>query len=211
MSQMDTKATDPLVKEQLTLLIERELRYQLDEILQRMQQMAKDFNIGGQGDKRSPLRNLLVTATDRTASLEVIKNYIEYQTARSEDIGKILKVSLNGKKFGAALVAALDELEQDANAILNNIESSLKPHNTSARSEQTGDASNANHPVIKYLNEERSREVIDLHLKLVQLYLGYLVREHTALRESQNNNRFQPESQSGTSPGPRRSESNRNR
>jgi hypothetical protein len=204
MSQINTKSTDPLVKEQLTLLIERELRYRLDDILQRMQQTARDFKIGEKGDKRSSLRNLLVTATDRTASLEVIKNYIDYQTARSEDIGKILKNSHNGKRFGAALVEDLEALEQDANAILDNIEVSLEKAANKQLEQQ---------PVVEYLAQVRSREVIDLHLKLAQLYLGYLVREHTALREAAGDNRSRTDAsqQASSTSAPRPQSSNRNR
>lgn len=186
MSQTDTQATEPLVKEQLALLIERELRYQLDDILKRMQKLAKDFRIDTKKDRfgkivqdkkaeRSPLRNLLVTATDRTASLEIIKNYISYQTARSDDVSAILKNAYEGEernpyqsnKFGRALIEALDNLEQDAEAILENVKNSQSE----------------GHPVVQYLSTElREREVTDLHLKLAQLYLGYLVREHTAMR-----------------------------
>ena len=194
MSQIDTTATEPFVKERLVLLIERELRYQLDEILPKMQKLAKDFRIDLKKDKdgriskdkdgrikqdkkseRSPLRNLLVTATERTASLETIKNYISYQASRAEDVGAILKSSYEGEgrdlyegdKFGAALIKALDELKENAEEILDRITEGL-----------TDDSA-----LKKYLKPQvRSREVTDLHLKLVQLYLGYLVREHTALR-----------------------------
>lgn len=170
--------TNPLVREQLTLLIERETRYQLDGILKQMQGMAKDFNIGVKGDKRSPLRNLLTTAMDRTASLEVIKNYISYQTARSEDIGKVLKLPSQNNRdkyasnFGTELIKALDALETDANAILDAIASTLSNDH-------------AVREIIAPETPSREIEVIDLHLKLVQLYLGYLVREHTALKGTQ--------------------------
>lgn len=177
MSQVDTRGTDSLVKEQLALLIERELRYRLDDILREMQKLAENHQIGG-GTQRSPLRNLLVAATDRTASLEIIKNYISYQTARSEDVGKILKATHKGKKFGDALIDALDGLNKNAEDILDHITDSL-----------TDDKA-----IKQYLTPQvRSRVITDLHLKLAQLYLGYLVREHTALRESQSNNQSKPE------------------
>lgn len=167
MTPSDNNATDSLVKEQLTLLIEQELRYQLDDILQRMQTLAANFDIGKKGDRRSPLRNLLITATDRTASIEVIKNYIDYQAARSEDVSKVLKLDYRGEKFGTALIKALDDLKLDAEQILNNIITRLPEH----------------HPLVAYLTPTLpTRELIDLHLKLAQLYLGYLMREHTALR-----------------------------
>ena len=193
MNQLNTKTTEPLVKERLALLIERETRYQLDVIIKRMQNLAKNYRIGQEGDTRSPLRNVLITATDRTASLEVIKNYIGYQTSRSdrsEKVSAILKSPYEGQKegrrFGAALVEALDELEQDANVLLNNIESSLPETD----------------PLREYLTPDvKLREATDLHLKLTQLYLGYLVREHTALRGSRNNNtRSEPEQK--TTPDP---------
>ena len=66
MSQLDIRETEPLVKEQLALLIERETRYRLDDILKGMQELAGQHQIGG-GVQRSPLRNLLVAATDRTS------------------------------------------------------------------------------------------------------------------------------------------------
>ena len=173
MNQLNIKTTEPLVKEQLSLLIERETRYQLDGILQEMQKLAEKHQIGQAGPQRSPLRNLLVAATDRAASLEIIKNYISYQTARSEDISKILKANYEGKKFGEALIDALDGLEKNAEDIIDRITEGL-----------TNDSA-----LKQYLTPQlRSREVTDLHLKLTQLYLGYLVREHTALRGSPNSN-----------------------
>ncbi len=186
MSQIDIKATEPLVKEQLTLLIERETRYRLDDILQRMQELAKLHQIGG-GGQRSPLRNLLVAATDRTASLEIIKNFINYQTARSEDVSRILQKLHEGKKFGKALIDALDELEEDSKTILDSITNGL-PDGDRLR---------------QYLTPEiRSREIIDLHLKLAQFYLGYLVREHTALGKPPNSStpKFEAEKKTDSDP-----------
>ena len=183
MNQLDIKTAEPLVKEQLALLIERETRYQLDDILQEMQTLAENHQIGQAGSPRSPLRNLLVAATDRTASLEIIKNYISYQTARSEDISKILKANYGSKKFGEALIDALDGLENNAEDILDRITEGL-----------TDDSA-----LKKYLTPQvRSREVTDLHLKLTQLYLGYLVREHTALRGSPNSSVAGSEAKSKT-------------
>lgn len=212
MSKIDTKATEPFVKERLALLIEQELRYQLDKIIPKMQTLAKDFEIGLKKDKdgkiardkqgkiikdkaeRSPLRNLLVTATDRMASLESIKNYISYQASRSEDAGAILKSSYEGEgkdpyegdRFGKALIKALDGLKENAKEVLTDIAGNLTD----------------NDPLKQHLTlEVKSREIVDLHLKLVQLYLGYLVREHTALRGSQSNH-SKSESTQQTTPDP---------
>ncbi len=186
MNQLNAKTTEPLVKEQLALLIEQETRYQLDGILQEMQELAEKHQIGQAGSQRSPLRNLLVAATDRTASLEIIKNYISYQTARSEDISKILKANYGGKKFGEALSDSLDGLGKNAEDIISRITEGLTNDNA----------------LKQYLTPQvRSREVTDLHLKLTQLYLGYLVREHTALRGAQTN-ASRPENEQKTAPDP---------
>ncbi len=188
MTPSDNTATDSLVKEQLTLLIEQELRYQLDDILQRMQTLATDFRIDLKTDKkgnmqpdkkseRSALRNLLITATDRTASLETIKNYIAYQSARSEDVGATLKNPYSGdetnpygcNKFSEALIGELDNLRKDAEDIFERIKLRLSPESK----------------LKQYLMPNTpERDVADLHIKLVQLYLGYLVRQHTSMRVS---------------------------
>lgn len=165
MTQTATTTPDPLIKEQLTLLIEREVRYQLDSIIQKMQKSAQKYDIGQQSDKRSPLRNILVAATDRTASLEVIKNTIRYQIGRREG-SDVWKIERDGSRFGEIVIQELDGLREDVEEILSRIEASLQPDS----------------PVKTYLSsDDRQREVQDLHLKLAQLYLGYLVREHTAL------------------------------
>ena len=162
--------SDQMTKEQLALRIDQELRYQLDEIIQRLQKLAKEYNIGQKADKRSPLRNILVAATDRTASVEVIKNQIRYQIGRKEG-SEVWKIERNGVKFGEVIAQQLDALSQDATEILKRIRETL-PKDSLLQT---------------YLNPKQlHREEVDLRLKLAQLYLGYLVREHTAQVNSGN-------------------------
>jgi hypothetical protein len=161
---------EQMTKEQLVLRIDQELRYQLDEIIQRLQKLAKEYNIGQKADKRSPLRNILITSTDRTASVEVIKNQIRYQIGRKEG-SEVWKIERNGVKFGEVIAQQLDALSQDAIEILKRIQETL-PKDSLLQT---------------YLNPKQlHREEVDLHLKLAQLYLGYLVREHTAQANSGN-------------------------
>ena len=118
--------------------------------------------------------------------MEIIKNFINYQTARSEDVSRILQKPYEGKKFGKALIDALDKLKKDANEILDSITKDLPE----------GDR------LKQYLTKVRSREIVDLHLKLAQFYLGYLVREHTALGKPPNSStpKFEAEKKTAFEP-----------
>jgi hypothetical protein len=160
-----------LLKEELMLRIDRELRYRTDGVLERLGKLAKAFDIGHQDNsKRSPLRNILLVASDPTASLSTIKTYMRYQAAR--DI-RILRVKSNnpvyqGQRFVDAIIAELDGLETEAKEVFRAIQTSLSE----------------THPLLAYFQTpEHERDVQDLHLRFIQLYLGSLVREHTALVE----------------------------
>jgi hypothetical protein len=150
------------LEEQLILRVERELRNQLDVILKRMQDMAKNFGIE-KTDEKSPFKNVVNVATDPTSSLEVIKTYIRSQVGRSGS-SPIWKVIKDKKLFAAAVVEQINSLEKDAQQILENIESHL---------------SKDSH-LYTYFKKDEAKLKNELHLKLTQLYLGYLSREHTA-------------------------------
>jgi uncharacterized membrane protein YccC len=166
------------LESQLMLRINQSVKGQLDGIIQSMQKMAENFNIRTV-DERSPLRNVLNTAIDPLSSLEVIKNYIRYQTGRKNH-SKIWDKKYNQQNFADAVIqeieklsiyidrvftSAQQELDQEANA--------LEPD--SSRRIQLEELE-------KYLQEHQSRLRQELHLNLTQLYLGYLSREHTALK-----------------------------
>ena len=154
-----------LAKEEFILRVNQETRYQMDSIIQDLRESSRQFNIGVKTDKKSPLRNVLNVATDPSSSLEVIKSFIRYQAGRSERDG-IWENSKGKSSFAEVTIDRLDQLNTDAIQILERVEVSLPDNN----------------PLTSYFQTpEYQRDIEDLHLKLVQLYLGYLVREHTAL------------------------------
>lgn len=154
------------IEAQLILRTEIEIAKKMDEIIQEIQKIAKEFSIA-QKDKKSPFRNVLAAATESGTSLEAIKNYIRYQVGRSGS-SPIWKEKKNQKLFASAVVEHIDGLlEEKAEDIVKIIRKNTSKGN----------------PVNDYLEKLENRELYkkNLHLKLTQLYLGYLAREHTAL------------------------------
>ncbi len=153
-----------VLKEQLALRVEKGITNQMDEIIRKMVELSKKFAIAGK-DKKSPFRNILGVSVDSSSSLEVIKNYIRYQIGRSGS-SPIWTTPKDQEIFAVALVKELDDLKQDAELIVKNVQKCIpKGHNLEPYIEDK----NNQHQLIKHI-----------HMKLVQLYLGYLAREHTA-------------------------------
>ncbi|MEH1850836.1 MAG: hypothetical protein V7L11_03900 [Nostoc sp.] len=182
------------LEEQLALRINQELSKQLDDVIIKMQQIAQEFAIK-QVKERSPLKNVLTTATDPMSSIEVIKNYIRYQVGR-KDASKIWKLEKieNGKKeiFANAVITQINDLTANIESIFNAINSSidkeLKPFLEKNKDNQDSINPSLNHNQLEklellkeYLYNNKSHIRQNIHLKLTQLYLGYLSREHTAL------------------------------
>ncbi|MEH2051804.1 hypothetical protein [Nostoc sp.] len=182
------------LEEQLALRINQELSKQLDDVIIKMQQIAQEFAIK-QVKERSPLKNVLTTATDPMSSIEVIKNYIRYQVGR-KDASKIWKLEKieNGKKeiFANAVITQINDLtaniENIFNAINSSLDKELKPFLEKDQDNQDSINPNLNHNQLEklellkeYLHNNKSHIRQNIHLKLTQLYLGYLSREHTAL------------------------------
>ncbi|MGD1804653.1 hypothetical protein ACP6PL_04320 [Dapis sp. BLCC M126] len=136
----------------------------MDDIIEAIQKIANDFSIA-QKDKKSPFRNVLAAATETGTSIEIIKNYIRYQVGRSGS-SPIWKEKENQKLFASAVVEQIDSLLEKAEDILKIIRKNTSKGN----------------PINDYLENLENRELYkkNLHLKLTQLYLGYLAREHTA-------------------------------
>ncbi|MBE9055745.1 hypothetical protein [Sphaerospermopsis sp. LEGE 08334] len=180
------------LEQQVTLRINQELSKQLDDVITKMQEMAKNFDIK-QVKERSPLKNVLTTATDPTSSIEVIKNYIRYQVGR-KDASKIWKLEKieNGKKeiFAHAVINQIDGLISNINNIFQSIKSSIDKELNPFLGENDQDCINPKmnnqqreklESLKEYLQKNESSISKHIHLKLTQLYLGYLSREHTAL------------------------------
>lgn len=156
---------DIFLREQLALRLEREISNQMDDVIgNKVKLISQEFSIASK-DKKSPFRNVLAVATDSISSLEVIKNYIRYQVGRKES-SPIWKTSKDSEIFAKAVVNDLQNLSQDAQEIVQRMRRKIPKGNS----------------LEPYLEDNQNREQIkkDIHLKLAQLYLGYLAREHTA-------------------------------
>jgi hypothetical protein len=161
---------DLSLQEQLELRIEREISNQMDAIIKKVNRIAKNFSIASK-DKKSPFKNVLAVATDSSSSLEVIKNYIRYQIGR-KDSSPIWKTTKDQELFAMALVKELEKLNEDVTKILQRLRKAIPKSN----------------PLESYLTDSLNREKIErnIHLKIAQLYLGYLAREHTAIVGEKN-------------------------
>jgi hypothetical protein len=197
---MTTAISRVSLDDQLTLRIDQEFSKQLDSVIEAMQVMAKNFRIK-EVKERSPLKNVVAVSTEATSSLEVIKNYIRYQSGRKESTSKIWQCSItkDGKKqiFAQAVVQQIDALSNNVTTIFEDIKIDLdksievlQGNQASTESENTLKDVNAkedstqvqNLKALKqYLETNQSRLRQSIHLKLTQHYLGYLSREHTAL------------------------------
>ncbi|MFN3361472.1 MAG: hypothetical protein ACK421_08615 [Pseudanabaenaceae cyanobacterium] len=136
------------------LLLQSKIQEQLDEVVQRAQKLARDFDIAKEGSsEKSPFRNVLAVAIE-TGSIEVLKNFIRYQMGR-QGSSPIWKEKRSGKVFAQALIDQIDGLGD----ILAKI---------------TADVTDAH-------GGEKERISKAIHLTLSRLFLGYLAREHTAL------------------------------
>ena len=165
--------TESYLKEKLALRLEKEISNQMDEVIRKVTEISEKFSIASK-DKRSPFRNVLAVATDSSSSLEVIKNYIRYQVGRSGS-SPIWTTSKDKELFAAAVVKDLDNLIQDAQEILQRLRKDISKGNV----------------LEPHIEDKQSQEQFkkDIHLKLTQLYLGYLARQHTALVGESNFNK----------------------
>ncbi|MEB3181609.1 MAG: hypothetical protein VKL59_21630 [Nostocaceae cyanobacterium] len=158
------ESTGLSLQEQLALRLEVEISKKMDKIIDNIRTIAKDFSIA-EKDKKSPFRNVLAAATESGSSLEVIKNYIRYQVGRS-GASPIWKHTKNQKLFSTVVVEQINSLQQEAAEIVLSIR----------------EYTPKGHPVSSYLENGQNQAQLqkEIHLKLAQLYLGYLAREHTA-------------------------------
>jgi hypothetical protein len=151
-------------KEQLNFMIEVEIGQKMDDIIINIKETAKKFEIA-QKDKKSPFRNVLAVSVETKTSIEIIKNYIRYQVGRSGS-SPIWKDKKNDEIFAKVIVTEVDNLLNTAKEIIQNLKKSIKKGSD----------------LESYLLPEKEDKITkDIHLRLAQLYLGYLAREHTAL------------------------------
>ncbi len=117
-------------------------------------------DFGIAGDK-SPYRNVLNVAVDPTSDVEVTKNYILYQLGRDQK-SPWRNTNSQGEKLGLALVNAIKNLEVKAKQVV----------------EKMGK------------EPEKAKELLQrVHRRLMQLYLGNLVRYQVYLTFEAENSR----------------------
>jgi hypothetical protein len=174
------------IEQQLLLQIESELTHELDNIITNIKEVAQEFNIQNIQEK-SPLKNILSAATANLTSLEEIYLLILYQTGRKES-SKIWKLEKNvdGKTvfFAEAVVERIKSLEKNVKNIFKKVEQDISEKMLVL---DNNSLQKSNLESLKsYLSKNKKRLEYSFHLKLMQLYLGYLSRHHTALTADQS-------------------------
>ena len=165
--------TEKDVDQQTNLKMEKAIRSQMETLIPEMQKMADNYNIAGD---KSPYRNVLNVAVDPASDVEVTKNYIRYQLGRGQRHGRDTespwrKTGSDGGKFGLTLVDTISGLDKNAKLVVKDMG---KDPNTDSG---------------KFWLER-------VHRRLMQLYLGHLVRYQVYLtfekerekKESEGNN-----------------------
>ena len=139
--------TGQVLSQQTILLMEQEIGLEMETLIPDMQEMARNYNLR---DERSPFRNVLEVATDPASSIEVTKNFIRYQLGR-RGANQIWSNTFDGTNFAVALVEKIDGLRGVSKTIIENMGKRLDTE----------------------LDDSWSQRV---HQRLMQLYLGNLVR-----------------------------------
>ena len=143
--------TGQIPEQQKVLLMEREISLQMEKLIPEMQKMARNYNLRSE---RSPFRNVLNVATDPASGIEVTKNFIRYQLGRTgarSVANQIWSNTFDGKNFAVALVEKIDGLREVSKTIVEEMGKRLETE----------------------LDDSWLQRV---HQRLMQLYLGNLVR-----------------------------------
>jgi hypothetical protein len=156
---------DSFSRQQLEFRIQKAMGEQIDDIIDRINTIAEKFSIGNE-DKKSPFRSVLSNAVSPSASIASIKLFIQCQIGKS-GASPIWSKRIGNELFATALVLQIEQLIEDANTIVKYIRKSIPKNN----------------PLNNYVDNANNQKELtkEIHLKLVQLYLGYLARKHTAL------------------------------
>lgn len=156
-SATEVKETKAVRPEQVALAVQHAIGKVADELVRRAEEEVADFS-GTKGTAKSPLRNVLAVATAPGSSKKVVQNFILYQAGRAQSGSEFW--GLRGKKHGTvaeALVAQIDELDKLVDQVAEEACRLLK--DTYALTQ----------------DEKRS-----LQMRLIQLFIGYLVRIQVA-------------------------------
>jgi hypothetical protein len=136
------------------LHVERAISERKGALIIQLQKLADDYQIG-KVIERAPLKNVLAVATEAGADPEEVANFVRYQLGRSTRNEIWVRRSEKRRQsfFAEDLVKELEELSGPATEIASRVRGS-------------GDA----------------EAIAPIHIKLIQLYLGYLGRYHTYLK-----------------------------
>ena len=151
--------TEQVPNQQKILLMEREIGLQMENLIPEMQKMARNYDLR---NERSPFRNVLDVATDPGSGIEVTKNFIRYQLGRS-GANRIWGNTFDGKNFAVALVDKIDALRKVSKNIVEKMNKRLKTELDDAWLQR-------------------------IHQRLMQLYLGNLVRYQVFLANEKGDN-----------------------
>ena len=151
--------TGQISKQRKVLLIGREIGLQMEKLIPEMQEMVKGYNLQSE---KSPFRNVLNVATEPGSGIEVTKNYIRYQLGRSGANQMWRDTAGGDKNFAVTLVGEIDALSKNAEEIVKAI----------------GEDPNT---------ESGKDQLQQIHLRLMQLYLGNLARYQVFLANEKGN------------------------
>jgi len=156
---------DGFLQQQLEFRLQKAIAAKMDDVIGKINTIADRFSIGAE-DKKSPFRNVLANAVSPSASIEVIKNFIKCYIGKS-GASPIWSKKIGNDIFAIELVKELDQLIEYANDVVSCVRKSIPKNN----------------PLNQYVDDANTKRELtkQIHLKLIQLYLGYLARKHTAL------------------------------
>ena len=146
--------------QQKILVMEQEISIELETLIPNMRKMADNYKLG-EVKERSPFRNVLNVATDPTSGIEVTKNFIRYQLGR-KGANPMWSNVFNQKNLAVALVDEIEELGKDSKAIIERMNKRLS---------------------IEFDDSWLQR----VHRRLMQYYLGNLVRYQSYLSKIKGN------------------------
>ena len=151
----------PTTEKQKNLKIDQKIGLQMETLIPKMQAFADSYDLAGVREK-SPFRNVLNVATESGSGVEVTKNYIRYQLGRSGANRMWRETGNGGENFAVALVEEIKALAEDAKNIVQSI--GEDPESDSGK-----------------------EWVQQVHLRLMQLYLGNLARYQAYLANKGRN------------------------
>ena len=140
--------TRQISEQQQILAMEKAIGSQMETLIPEMKKLADEYKLIGD---KSPYRNVLNVAVDPGSDVEVTKNFIRYQLGRDQKDSPWRKRGKAGKNFGLVLVKVISGLGSNAKKVVEAI--GENPDTESGKD---------------WLQK--------VHRRLMQLYLGNLVR-----------------------------------